>query len=102
MNFSIPCLKQKSTRDREAVLKDFLLAIAFDDVFDNGNNFVFGQSGVEKNRAAVFGKALFTVQTIQEVGSCGAIFSANAVFRAFFIVANFFKSSTTGLLMSMS
>jgi hypothetical protein len=34
-------------------------AIAFNDVFDNGDNGVGRQAGVEKDRSAPFGKALF-------------------------------------------
>jgi len=37
-------------------------------VFDDGHDFIFGKSGVEKNRSAMFGKALFAHFALQEAG----------------------------------
>jgi len=64
-------------------------------VFDDGNDFILGQSGVEKDRAAMFGKALFAHFALQEPGVVSTIgvfnsdiFSvANAEGGAFFIRA---------------
>jgi len=54
-------------------------------VFDDGHDFIFGQSGVEKDRSAVFGKALFAHFALQESG----VVSTVGVFHAdIFSVAN--------------
>ena len=37
-------------------------------MFDDGHNFIFRQSGVEKDRAAMFGEALFAHGALQKSG----------------------------------
>ena len=84
---------------------------AFDNVFDNGNDFIFGQAGIEKDCSTMLGKALFAHFALQEadiiwpvcITDANTFFTSNAVFRALFIVAKkLFKSSMTGLLIAMS
>ena len=54
-------------------------------MFDNGNDFVFGESRVEKNRSTVFGEALFAHFTLQE----SSVVSTVGVFHAdIFSVSN--------------
>jgi len=52
-------------------------AIAFDDVFDDGNDGIFGQSGAEKNGALVFGKTFFANPALEQAGVIFAIGVAN-------------------------
>jgi len=40
-------------------------SIAFDDVFDDGHDFIFGQPRVEKDRSSVFREALFAHFALQ-------------------------------------
>jgi hypothetical protein len=65
-------------------------------VFDDGNDFIVGQSGIKKNRSSSFGKIFFAVQAIQQSaalifaveGTHADIFTApNAVERTLFIMA---------------
>jgi hypothetical protein len=64
-------------------------------MFDEGDDFIFGQSAVEENGAAILGKPLFANQTPEE--PCPLIFTIpgadadissapNAIFRALFIL----------------
>jgi len=64
-------------------------------VFDDGDDFFFGQSRVEKDGAAAFGEALIATATPQQSGVIGTVevsntdifCSANAVLGAIFIRA---------------
>jgi hypothetical protein len=72
----------------------FAHSIAFDDMFDDRHDFVFGQARVEEDRSSVFRKTLFTDFALQKssiIGSVGIadadIFStANAVLETLFIL----------------
>jgi hypothetical protein len=68
--------------------------IAFGDMFHDGNDLIFGQTGVEKNGAFVFRELFFAMQTPEQSGVIFAIhssngdifFATNAIFRAIFIL----------------
>jgi hypothetical protein len=72
-------------------------AIALDDMFDNGNDFVVGKSSVKENGPSTLGKRFFALQTVEQAcgfrtilgiipGTHADIFSAaNAVLGAIFI-----------------
>jgi hypothetical protein len=53
-------------------------AIAFGDVFVNGDDGVVGESGVEKDGSSAFGEVFFTMGAIQQAGVFLAIGGANA------------------------
>ncbi|MCL2743236.1 MAG: hypothetical protein FWE67_05235 [Planctomycetaceae bacterium] len=69
-------------------------AIAFGDVFVNGDDGVVGKAGVKKDRSSAFGEGLFTIGAIQKAGVFRAVsgtnadifFAANTVFGAVFIL----------------
>jgi hypothetical protein len=68
-------------------------AIAFGDVFVNGNDGFVGESGIEKDGSATFGEGFFAMGAIQQAGifltvseAYADIFCAShAVFRTLFI-----------------
>lgn len=49
----------------------------FDGVFDDGDDFVFRQSAVEKDGATMFGKPLFAYLALEESGIIGSVGIAN-------------------------
>jgi len=68
-------------------------AIAFGDVFVNGDDGCIGKAGIEKNGAPTFGKGRKAMSAIQQAGVFRAVggadsdifFPSNAVFRTLFI-----------------
>jgi hypothetical protein len=72
----------------------FTHAVAFGDVFHDGNDLVFRQPGIEKDGACVLGELFFAMQTPEQPGVVFTIlgtnadisFASNAVFRTVFIL----------------
>jgi len=68
-------------------------AIAFGNVFVDGDDGFVGESGVEKDGSLAFGKGLFAMGAIEQSGVfyaiCGAnadiSYATNAIFRTLFI-----------------
>jgi hypothetical protein len=56
----------------------FSHSASFDDVFDDGDDFFFGQTRVEKNGASPFGEAFVARATPQQSGVIGTVGISNA------------------------